>query len=69
MRSKTADIACPMISDSVNLIQLTRDAWIDVAKRAHARAIEVEVICSDLQQHRERVETRTSDISGMKLPT
>jgi predicted kinase len=58
-----------VISDSVNPIQLTRDAWIDVAKRAHARAIEVEVIFRDLQQHRERVEKRTSDISGLKLPT
>ena len=33
------------------------------------RGIEVEVICSDSQQHRERVEKRTSDISGLKLPT
>ncbi len=58
-----------VISDSVNPIQLSRDAWADVAKRAHVRGIEVEVICSDSQQHRERVEKRTSDISGLKLPT
>lgn len=38
-------------------------------RNAHARAIEVEVIFRDLQQHRERVEKRTSDISGLKLPT
>jgi predicted kinase len=58
-----------VISDSVNPIQLSRDAWIDVAHRAQVRAAEVEVICSDPQQHRQRVETRSADISGLRLPT
>jgi predicted kinase len=58
-----------VISDSVNPIRLSRDAWIDVAHRAQARAVEVEVVCSDLQRHRRRVETRSVDIRGLKLPT
>ena len=58
-----------VIADSVNPIQLSRDAWIDVAHRAHARAVEVEVICSDPQLHRQRVETRSVDIRGLSLPT
>src|SRR5438034_9989346 len=58
-----------VISDSVNPIQLSRDAWIDVAHRAQVRAAEVEVICSDPQQHRQRVETRSADINGLRLPT
>lgn len=58
-----------VISDSVNPLQLTRDAWIGVAHRAHARPAEVEVICSDPRVHRQRVETRTADIRGLKLPT
>ena len=58
-----------VISDSVNPIQRSRDAWIDVAHRAQVRAAEVEVICSDPQQHRQRVETRSADISGLRLPT
>ena len=58
-----------VISDSVNPIRLSRDAWIDVAHRAQARAVEVEVICSDLQLHRQRVETRSVDIHSLKLPT
>jgi predicted kinase len=57
-----------VISDSVNPIRLSRDAWIDVAHRAPARAVEVEVICSDLQLHRQRVETRSVDIRSLKLP-
>jgi predicted kinase len=36
-----------VISDSVNPIRRTRDAWIGVAHRAQVRAAEVEVICSD----------------------
>jgi predicted kinase len=58
-----------VISDSVNPIQLSRDAWVGVAYRAQARAVEVEVICSDPQLHRQRVETRSVDIRGLKLPT
>jgi predicted kinase len=58
-----------VIADSVNPLQLTRDAWIRAAGRAGARAVEVEVICSDPEQHRGRVETRTADIGGLILPT
>jgi predicted kinase len=58
-----------VIADSVNPIALTRDAWHDVATRAGARYLDVEIICSDKQEHRRRVETRTTDISGLKLPT
>ena len=58
-----------VISDSVNPIQVTRDAWMAVAHRSQVRPAEVEVICSDPQQHRQRVETRLADISGLRLPT
>jgi predicted kinase len=58
-----------VIADSVNPIQLSRDAWIGVAHRAHARAVDVEVICSDPQLHRQRAETRSADIRGLRLPT
>ena len=58
-----------VIADSVNPIQLTRDAWIGVAGRAGASVLEVEIICSDPEEHRRRVETRISDIKGLKLPT
>jgi predicted kinase len=40
-----------VIADSVNPLQLTRDAWIGAADRAGAVAIEVEIICSDREQH------------------
>jgi predicted kinase len=58
-----------VIADSVNPVQVTRDAWFGVAARAAVRAIEIEIVCSDPQQHRRRVETRIADISGLTLPT
>ena len=58
-----------VVADSVNPLRLTRDAWTSVADRARAKAIEVEVTCSDPAQHRNRVETRRTDIKGLRLPT
>ncbi len=58
-----------VIADSVNPIQLTRDAWLDAATRANVQAVEIEIVCTDVNEHRRRVETRTADISGLRLPT
>jgi predicted kinase len=58
-----------VIADSVNPLHLTREAWAGVASRARVRAVEIEVTCSDVNEHRRRVETRTTDIPGLKLPT
>jgi predicted kinase len=58
-----------VIADCVNPLALTRDAWLDVAKRAKVRSVEIEVVCSDANEHRHRVETRISDIPGLILPS
>jgi predicted kinase len=58
-----------VIADCVNPWPLTRDEWRSVAQRAGAPAIEVEVICSDKAEHRRRVENRSADIDGHRLPT
>jgi predicted kinase len=57
-----------VVADSVNSLAVTRDAWIDVARRARVRAVEIEVVCSDAEEHRRRVETRVSDVPGLRLP-
>jgi predicted kinase len=57
-----------VVADSVNPLTLTRDAWLEAANRARAGALEVEVQCSDPQEHRRRVEARTTDIPGLRLP-
>jgi predicted kinase len=58
-----------VVADSVNPLKITRDAWRAVATAADARAIEIEVICSNIDEHRHRVETRQSDIPGLAMPT
>jgi predicted kinase len=58
-----------VIADSVNPLAITRDAWRAVARRANVRAIDVEIVCSDVEEHRRRVESRTSDIEGFAVPT
>ena len=58
-----------VIADSVNPLLLTRDAWVEVANSLPVRVIEIEVNCSDAREHRRRVETRITDIPGLRLPT
>ena len=58
-----------VVADCVNPVAESRLAWRGVAVRALVRLIEVEVVCSDLTEHRRRVEERTSDIPGLTPPT
>jgi predicted kinase len=58
-----------VVADSVNPLLVSRDAWIEVAQRAQVEAIEVEIECSDREEHRRRVEERLSDLPGLLLPT
>ena len=57
-----------VIADSVNPIDLTRSAWRDVARRSGVRGVDVEIVCSDGDEHRRRIEARTPDIEGHALP-
>ncbi|HTD96703.1 MAG TPA: AAA family ATPase [Edaphobacter sp.] len=56
-----------VVADSVNALQITRDAWALAARNASVPLIEVEAICSDLAEHRGRIEGRQSDINGLRL--
>lgn len=58
-----------VVADSVNPIAVTRRAWRNVAAQAGVGFVEIEVVCSDAQEHRRRVESRVSDIVGHRLPT
>jgi predicted kinase len=50
-----------VIADSVNPIKLTREAWRSVGKRSGSIVVDVEIICSDKVQHRNRIEARNPD--------
>jgi len=58
-----------VIADSVNPLSLTRAAWRAVANDAAAAACEIEITCSDVGEHRRRVEARITDILGFAPPT
>jgi predicted kinase len=57
-----------VVADSVNPLHITRKAWIDVALQAQKPFIEIEIVCCDRHEHRQRIESRQSDIVGLKLP-
>ena len=58
-----------VVADSCNPIELTRREWEEVARVAAADFANIEVICSDGAEHRRRVETRASEVPGLRLPT
>lgn len=57
-----------VIADSVNPIAITRQDWRNVASESAVPVLEIEMICSDKVQHKERVEQRSADIIGHILP-
>lgn len=57
-----------VVADCVNDWILTRDAWRDAGLQADGEIIEVEIVCSDADEHRRRVETRVSEVPGLHLP-
>ena len=58
-----------VIVDAVNPIAYTRDLWRGLAAETSTRLVEIELVCTDTEEHRRRVEARTADIDGLKLPT
>ena len=58
-----------VIADCVNPVKESRDAWQAVAIAAGVALINIEVVCSDQQAHRRRVEGRVGDIPGLVPPT
>ncbi len=58
-----------VVADTVNPLAVTRDAWHEAASSAGVPFMDVEVSCSDAEEHRRRVETRESEIEGLLLPT
>ncbi|MFJ2450421.1 AAA family ATPase [Pseudomonas protegens] len=58
-----------VLADCVNPVQESRQAWQDLASRQGVRLLEIEVVCSDLAEHRRRVETRQLDVPGLRPPS
>jgi predicted kinase len=61
-------IGITVVVECVNPLKITRDAWKEVGDAYGEWMLEIELICSDRHEHRTRVEQRTVDIPGLKLP-
>lgn len=62
-------IGTDVVTESVNPLPVSRDAWRDAGLAAGGRVLEVEVVCSDPVEHRRRAEERILDIDGLTNPT
>lgn len=58
-----------VVADSCNPITLTRTAWAAAARTSGAGHVNIEIVCSDVDEHRRRVETRKPTVPGLRLPT
>lgn len=58
-----------VVADSCSPITHTRREWNEIALNAGAQFIDIEVVCSDLNEHQNRVENRNSEIPGLQMPT
>lgn len=58
-----------VIADCCNTITLTRREWEAVATGVGASFLNIEITCSNKEQHRRRIETRHVDVPGLRLPT
>ncbi|MCE3044455.1 AAA family ATPase [Legionella sp. 16cNR16C] len=59
------EIGLTVVCDSVNPIEITRAAYRQIAIEMNQPYLEIEIICSDETIHKERVETRKTDIQGL----
>ena len=57
-----------VVADTVNPIEITRELWALTAAAGSAQLLNVEVVCSDINVHQQRIETRKSDIDGLNIP-
>jgi predicted kinase len=58
-----------IIVDAVNAVDPAREQWVDLAKK-HGESVRfIEVICSDAELHRERLEARNRNLTHLPEPT
>jgi predicted kinase/uncharacterized protein YdeI (YjbR/CyaY-like superfamily) len=58
-----------VVADSCNPVSFTRKEWENVAIKNNCKYINIETMCSNKMEHKKRIETRKTEIEGLKLPT
>ena len=59
--AENLSLGVTVVADSVNSISITREAWRSIGETANVPILEIEIVCSNLGEHKRRVETRTVD--------
>jgi predicted kinase len=62
-------VGTPVVADAVNAVPAARAGWAARAASAGAPLRVIEVVVTDPDEHRRRVETRKSDVDGLVVPT
>jgi len=57
-----------VVADSCNPIEITRQAWQAVAGSAGVEYVNIEIICSDEAEHRQRIEKRLIAAPVLRQP-
>ncbi len=58
-----------VVGDSVNPVEASRNGWNEVAKSVKSKFINIEVVCSNKEEHQARLKTRTTTLAGLTDPT
>ncbi|MEM9088000.1 MAG: AAA family ATPase [Cyanobacteria bacterium P01_F01_bin.53] len=69
LAAENLGLGTDVVADSVNPLEVTRAAWRQTAVNSKCAFRELEIICSDTEEHRRRIETRKATVKGLKLPT
>ena len=69
LTAENLKLGLSVVADSTNPVEESRRQWWKIAKECKKPYFDIEVICSDINEHRQRVEHRETDIPNLKLPT
>lgn len=58
-----------VVADCVNPVAASRAGWLAAADMSQSPIYNIEVVCSDIAEHRRRVEARVADIPGHVVPS
>jgi predicted kinase len=58
-----------VVIDGVNAAAEARQGWHALAQRSSSRLVNLHLVCSDIAEHRRRVEGREADLANHRLPS
>lgn len=69
MALENLTLGLAVVADSTNPVEVSRQLWRSIAAQADIGCIEIEVVCSNQVEHKQRVESRCTDIPNLQLPS